>query len=291
MKIAGHTMGTPSRTPEEAIELFTRTGIQGIELIMQDDYKSAIPTTVTPAALRQIRKRAANQGVVIAFLTPYITALNSLDEATYRAQLDLLKRAVEVAAELGAPGLRVYGGKEVPEADWQPHFDRLVAGLRIGGETARQAGVKLAVENHQTTMTVSAKATMEVVRAVNLPNVGVLYDQANLSHMHREDFAESLELQRGHIVHAHVKDFVKKPGRDRSAGGGVAFMPAEGRSIITAVLGEGIMPWRQIIPALRATGYDGWLSLELEKRWYPDELPSEEEAFRRSAAFLKTLLV
>ena len=290
MKIAGHTMGTPSRTPVEAIELFARVGIQGIELIMQDDYKSAIPTTVAAASLREIRKRAAGLGVEIAFLTPYITALNSLEEATYRAQLDLLKRAVEVAAELGAPGLRVYGGKEVPEADWQPHFNRLVAGLRIGGETARQAGVKLAVENHQTTMTVSAKATMEVVRAVNLPNVGVLYDQANLSHMHQEDFAEALELQRGHIVHVHAKDFVKKPGRDRSAGGGVAFMPAEGRAIITQVVGEGIMPWARILPALRATGYDGWLSLELEKRWYPDELPSEEEAFRRSATFLKTLL-
>jgi sugar phosphate isomerase/epimerase len=290
VKIAGHTMGTPSRTPEEAIELFARVGIQGIELIMQDDYKGAIPTTVTTTTLRQIRKRAADQGVEIAFLTPYITALNSLDEATYRAQLDLLKRAVEVAAELEAPGLRVYGGKEVSPSEWCPHFDRLVAGLRIGGEVARQARVRLAVENHQTTMTVSAKATMEVIRAVNLPNVGVLYDQANLSHMHQEDFAEALELQRGRIVHVHVKDFVKKPGRERSSGGGVAFMPAEGRSIITAVLGEGITPWRQIIPALRATGYDGWLSLELEKRWYPDELPSEEEAFRRSVAFLKGLL-
>ncbi|MEK7205108.1 MAG: sugar phosphate isomerase/epimerase family protein [candidate division NC10 bacterium] len=177
----------------------------------------------------------------IAFLTPYITALNSLDDATHRAQLDLLKRAVKVAAELGAPGLRVYGGKEVPETERQPHFDRLVAGLRIGGEAARQPGIKLAVENHQTTMTVSAKATMEVVRAVNLPNAGVLYDEANLSHMHQEDFAEALDLQRGYIVHVHVKGSVKKPGRERS-GDGVAYMPAEGRSIITRVVGGASCP-------------------------------------------------
>lgn len=50
-----------------------------------------------------------------------------------------------------------------------------------------------------------------------------------------------------------------------------------------------IVSWAQIIPALRVTGYDGWLSLELEMRWYPGELPSEEEAFRRSAAFLRVL--
>lgn len=283
-------MGTPSRTPVEAIELFTRTGIQGIELIMQDDYKCAVPTTVTTPVLREIRQRAADVGMEIAFLTPYITALNSLDEPTYRTQVDLLKRGVEVAVELGAPGLRVYGGKEVPEAEWQPHFERLVAGLRIGGEMARSAGVKLAVENHQTTMTVSARRTMEVVRAVGLGSVGVLYDQANLSHMQQEEFAEALGLHRRHIVHVHVKDFVKKPGRERSTSDTVAFMPSEGRSIITKVVGEGIVPWARIIPALKATGYDGWLSLELEKRWYPDELPSEQEAFRQSAAFLRSLL-
>lgn len=188
-------MGTPGRTPEEAIELFARTGIQGIELMIQDNYNSAIPTTVTVAVLRKIRQRAADLGVEIAFLTPYVTALNSLDGPTYRAQLDPLKRAVEVAAELGAPGLRMYGGEEVPEADWQPHFERVVAGLRIGGQPARQAEVTLAVENHQTTVTVSARATMEVVRAVNLPTVGVLYDQASLSHMHQADFAEALAIQ------------------------------------------------------------------------------------------------
>ena len=290
MKIAGHTMGTPSRTPAEAMELFSRTGISGIELIMQDGYRSAVPIMVTKPVLREIRQRAADLGMELAFLTPYITALNSLDETTRRAQVDLLKRAIEVAVELGAPGLRVYGGKEVPEADWQPHFRRLVDGLRLGGEMARAAGVKLAMENHQTTMTVSARRIMEVVRAVGLTTVGVPYDQANLSHMHQEEFAEALEVQQGHIVHVHVKDFVKKPGRERSTSDTVAFMPAEGRAIVTRVVGEGIVPWEQILPALRATGYDGWLSLELEKRWYPDELPSEEEAFRRSAAFLRGLL-
>jgi sugar phosphate isomerase/epimerase len=272
------------------MELFARTGIPGIELIIQDDYRCAVPTMATKPLLREIRQRAADLGMEIAFLAPYVTALNSLDETTHQRQVDLLKRGVEMTSELGASGLRVYGGKEVPEAEWQPHFERLVAGIRVGGEMAQSAGVKLAVENHQTTMTVSARRTMEVVRAVGLPSVGVLYDQANLSHMGQEEFAEALELQRGRIVHVHVKDFVRKPGRERSTSDAVAFMPAEGRSIITKAVGEGIVPWARIIPALRATGYDGWLSLELEKRWYPDELPSEEEAFRRSAAFLRGLL-
>ncbi len=67
--------------------------------------------------------------------------------------------------------------------------------------------------------------------------------------------------------------------------GGVAF----GTAVAEMALGLALALAR-IIPELEGTAYDGWLSLELEKRWYPDELPSEEEAFRRSAAFLRGLL-
>ena len=44
-------MGTPSGTPEEVLELLARVGIPGIELIMQDDYKTAVPTMVTAEGL------------------------------------------------------------------------------------------------------------------------------------------------------------------------------------------------------------------------------------------------
>jgi sugar phosphate isomerase/epimerase len=53
---------------------------------------------------------------------------------------------------------------------------------------------------------------------------------------------------------------------------------------------QGIVPWAQTSSALKTKGNDGWLSLELEQQRYPDELPSEDQAFHRSAAFLRNLL-
>lgn len=58
-------MGTPSRTPAEALDLFARIGIQGIALIMQDGYKSTVPTTVTISTFREICWRASATGSIL----------------------------------------------------------------------------------------------------------------------------------------------------------------------------------------------------------------------------------
>ena len=47
MKIAGHTMGTPDLSVPQAIDLFADIGLEGIEIICTDNYKSGI-TLETP---------------------------------------------------------------------------------------------------------------------------------------------------------------------------------------------------------------------------------------------------
>ena len=42
-KIAGHTMGTPEYTVCEAIELLHRIGADGVEIVVQNDYRSGLP--------------------------------------------------------------------------------------------------------------------------------------------------------------------------------------------------------------------------------------------------------
>lgn len=39
MRIAGHTIGTPEHTVREAIDLFARLGMEGIEAICHDEYR------------------------------------------------------------------------------------------------------------------------------------------------------------------------------------------------------------------------------------------------------------
>lgn len=50
-------------------------------------------------------------------------------------------------------------------------------------------------------------------------------------------------------------------------------------------LGEGEVPVRESLAALAAAGYDGWLTVEWEKRWHP-ELADPKVALPRELATL-----
>ena len=54
------------------------------------------------------------------------------------------------------------------------------------------------------------------------------------------------------------------------------------------LLGEGDIPLREAMSCLRSGDYDGYLTVEWEKRWYP-ELAEPELAFPQHAAKLREL--
>ena len=64
-KIAGHTMGTPEYTVQEALELFHRIGLDGAEIVVQDDYRCGIPTDCGEETLAALKETAQKLGIQI----------------------------------------------------------------------------------------------------------------------------------------------------------------------------------------------------------------------------------
>jgi sugar phosphate isomerase/epimerase len=284
-------MGTPEMTREEALAFFARIGCAGSELVCQEGYTCGVTPALYGIERRRLREAARAQGVPIVALTPYQTDLASFDEPTRLFQVEGLIAAIRLAADLGAGVVRAYGGREVAEADRARAVDRLLRSLREAGKAAADVGVKVAVENHYGTLTVTAAQTVEVVRAVGMRSVGILYDQANIDTMLGEPWQEALELQKDYIVHVHVKDFEFKGERRTSdTAGMVSHMDPAKRAIRSRVIGEGIMPWAVILAAVAQAGYDGPISIEYSRRWYPEELPVPEEGIARCAAHLRAIL-
>jgi sugar phosphate isomerase/epimerase len=56
------------------------------------------------------------------------------------------------------------------------------------------------------------------------------------------------------------------------------------------VVGQGSLDWPGIISALHRSGYDGYLSLEYEYRWHPDDLPAPRDGLMASAQHLRLIL-
>ena len=288
--LLGHTLGTPQLTPVEALDLFAASGLDGAEIIWLDDYRGAIPESDVGRVAAEVKAHADRLGLVIGGLTPYVTELNSLDDDVYQREIGRLERALQVARGLECPRIRVYAGKLLGDepADEVPRLrQRLVDALRRLGPMAEDHGVVLCVENHFGTMTVSAADTVSLISEVDAPGVAILYDQANLTFTHREDYEEAIALQAPWIGHVHVKDLEWiHPDRVLKTTA-VASIDKSERVHASRMIGDGVLDWRQIVTAIAATGYDGSYSLEYEYRWNPEDLPEPAVGFPESARRLR----
>ena len=292
-KIAGHTMGTPEYTVLEAIELFHRIGLDGAEIVIQDDYKSGLPTDCPKELLDQVKACAKANHIEIIAPTPYNSRFNSLDEEVRLSEIKAIERVIDYCEFFGAKYSRIYGGHSAPgEANdhWEEKHAKLVESMRTLGDAAARKGVTLVIENHFNTMTMSARQTADTIREIGHPNVKILYDQANLTFTGNENWPEATEIQKGLVGHMHVKDLVFK-GQNRAFVGNddVSHPDEDSRNVITRIVGEGIIEWPEILRQMKADGYDGWLSLEYERRWHPDDIPDASVGMKQSADYLKTI--
>ena len=290
MRIAGHTLGTPEQTVPEALALFATAGLDAAEVIYQDGYRSGLPLRDRRSA-QEARRASEDLGIPVVGMTPYTTGINALDEGDWRTAVDEFRGAIEIAQVVGADRLRVYAGSWQPnQRDHPAHWDQLVAALRTLAPEASDAGIRLCVENHFGTMTQTAAETARLVREVNHPAVRVLYDQANLTFTHDEPYEEALRIQGDLVGHVHVKDLVFTDPDARFQASETARVAASERAVRSRVVGDGIVPWGEILASLSTLGYDDVLTLEYEYRWHPQDLPEPAVGFSRSAAALRAYL-
>ena len=232
-------------------------------------------------------------GLKVAGLTPYLNLYNSLDEGERRKECDDLKRVIDMARLLDTHFVRIYGGKFVDgETDEDgKKLEALVRSMRECGEYAQKNDVKLCLENHFGTMTTSAKETMRVINAIDHPAVGVLYDQANIAFFPAEEYEEAIDLQKGKIFFVHCKDLVYRGGKPQKPKFNmVSHINEEDRTVHSRIPGEGILPWPKILKRLKEIGYDGWISLEYERRWQKIDLPDASVGMPKGANYIREIL-
>lgn len=288
--IAGHTMGTPEYTVCEAIELLHKMGADGVEIVVQDDYKSGLPTHCSREILEQVKQCAQDNHIQIICLTPYNSYFNSLDEEVRQKELAAIEDVIGYCDFLGAKYIRIYGGNLVAgdTEKLEERWAKLVESLRYLGDKAAAKGVTLVVENHFNTMAVSAKQSAKLMEDVNHPAVRILYDQANLAFTGNEDYVQAIQTQQQYVAYMHVKDLVFKEGVAFTSSD-VAHPKEEERNVYTRIVGEGVLPWPEILRAVKERGYDGWLSLEYERRWHPDDIPDASIGMKKSLDYLRSI--
>lgn len=288
--IAGHTMGTPEYTVTEAIELFGKIGLDGAEIVIQDGYRSGLPCDCDRRTLEEVKACAEKNNVKIICLTPYNSHFNSLNEEERLAECAAIEKVIDYCDFLGAKYIRIYGGNlSTGECDLlEEKRAKLVESMRDLAPKAAAKGVTLVIENHFNTMTLTARQSADLIKEIGCDSVRILYDQANLTFTGNEDYQEAIALQTGLIGYMHVKDLEFHEGNIAFVASDVSHPDESERNVYTRIVGKGILPWPQILQDVKDHGYEGWLSLEYERRWHPDDIPDASIGMKESADYLRT---
>jgi sugar phosphate isomerase/epimerase len=249
MKLAFSTLGCPDWTFEEIFATAKDMGIQGIEVrgIGNEMHAPRIKPFL-PANIEQTKKQLKTVGIEIPMLTSSVCigCAGGLTEK-YIAET---KEYIDLASNLGTPFIRVLCSKN-PEPDTEIDLDFLAGIYSRVCAYGEDKGVTPLIETNGALADSAVMA--KLLRLVDSKNRGVLWDIHHPFRYFGETPEQTIANLQGEIKYLHVKDSVMKDGH-----------------VQYRMMGYGDVPVLDAMRAMKATDYDGYVSLEWVKRWNPD---------------------
>ena len=222
----------PKMTLEDFITRCSEWGADGVELT-----EYYFPKPVTPAYLLRLKRLALASGLTITG-TPIGNRFTLPPGEERDAQIAAVRRWIDVAADLGAPTVRIFAGGAPKGTDPSQARKWAVECIESCLEEAARRGVVLVLENDGG-VTSDAEGTLEIVQAIKSEWFGMNLDTGNFK---TADPYSDLERCASHAVTCHFKTEITRKGEPKSE-------PAD-------------LP--RMIELLRKAGYRGYLNLEYE---------------------------
>ena len=265
MKLAFTTLACPGWSVARVIEAARDYGYQGVEWRLLDG--EVIDPRRDGERLADAVARCRAAGIEVPALDSSCR-FNLIDAMERDAQIEDLRRWITLAGRVAVPVIRVFGGADPAGSSQEDGTERVAEALALVATDAEVAGVTVALETHDG-FSAAARVAQVLDRAPYL-SLGALWDSHHPARM-GESSEQVLDLLGTRIAHVHLKD---------------ARRIGEGDGWQLVGLGEGELPLRAMLDALAARGYDGWLSLEWEKKWHA-ELAEPEVALPAAARWLR----
>ncbi|MEU9121838.1 sugar phosphate isomerase/epimerase [Streptomyces sp. NPDC048506] len=260
MRFAFSTLGVPGMPVAEVVRLAVGAGYQGVELRAHPEEPVHPRLGVRERAA--VRGEFAEAGVAVLAVAGYARVAAARDAAGEAELAQELRELVLLAADLGAPYVRVFpGGGDRPAAAEADAARRLAAVAPLAAER----GVRVLLETHDSHRTGAAVA--RILGPVGHRRVGALWDVLH-SWLGGEAPADTLAVLAPHLGYVQVKDVASaEDTAPLPLGAGVLPLPAVLAALARAHAAHGPVP-TPVDGDGRGSG--GWLCWEYEKRWYPD---------------------
>lgn len=249
MKFSVFTASTPDWTPAQAARELAGQGWDGVEWRITDQDESPLPGFWVGNRATWPLTGLEDQLPAIAAVTREagleFSALGGYVRVHDRSNVD---RMLAATAALGAGRVRV----TMPGPSDGRYRDVFVAtrrDLEWAARRAEQYGVQVLVELHHRTVVASASAALRLVDGLDPARVGVIHDVGNLVIEGQEDYPAAFYMLGPYLAHVHVKNAA---WRRTGASWAPEWVP----------LRDGQADLEAYFRALRAAGYDSWVTCE-----------------------------
>ncbi len=199
---------------ERCIEIVAEAGYQGVELI-------SFFQKWTPEEQRRMMAKMRSSGVMIDMLSGLQASFAIPDQT--EEFVSRVTAHCHVANGLECPQINIKSGKRL-DIDPKLQFAAAVDNLKRASDVAEKNGINIVIEpidllENPTIFLTSVKEGFEIVRAVNRPNVKVLYD---FYHEQRGagNLIEKLEANIQWVGLVHIADV---PGRNEAGTGEINY--------------------------------------------------------------------
>ncbi|MDR3710999.1 MAG: sugar phosphate isomerase/epimerase [Capsulimonadaceae bacterium] len=242
---------------DRALDVMLEYGVRNAELRQVYDCNVS---AVDAAAVKRVKRAAEDRGVdIVCLSSPFYKTdlpgapssgsdagpLHGAAAQGFDEQIAMLRRLIDVSAELGASLIRTFTfwkhGEYTEDIE-----ERIAHAYREPARIAADAGIRLLIENEPSCYAGTGREVARLIERIGSDAVKAVWDPANVVYGQQPLDRADYDAIRPHIAHVHFKDACyDAPGASRCV-----------------LAGEGFVDWPEQFRWLQQDGYDGYVALE-----------------------------
>ncbi len=243
----------------EVIQWCADQGAEHVEIVPELGFSFA----QNPQLVEAIREQAEKSGVELSNYAIGANFIVDTDEK-YRAEIERVKQQIDIANRLGIKLMRHDVASRPLDETGIVNFDRdlerLADACREIADYAAQYGITTSIENHGFYVQASDRVHL-LVNRVGRYNFKTTLDIGNFMCVD-EDPATSVMKNLPIASMVHFKDFYLRPAGKNPGKGW--FKTLSGNYLRGAIVGQGDIDIREIVRLVKASDYEGYVSIEFE---------------------------
>jgi len=222
------------------------------------------PLDATPDRLKTLQETLAEARVRCSVIAAYTNLAQPVgaggEVPLVEMQIAYVAALARMAAQLGAPVVRIFTAYEIDHVDPQLQWQRCVAAIREMCDRAAESGVSIAIQNHHD-VALHTSALVELLADIDRPNCKLGFDAWSPA-LRGESLYEAAKLAAPHTIITTNADYIKVP-RHRYRPDFVNYDRQPVDWVRAVPFGTGFIDYPAFFRGLRDGGFNGTAVFEM----------------------------